>query len=518
MDRPDGLPRARPGKRPRGKPLWPRSPAGFVRAVLAGHSALGLAFAALIYLVCFSGTAAVFIQEIERWESPAPAPLAEVSPDAAQSALTTAAANLIGPLEHVTFTLPQPDYPRFELHVETEGHAEEHAWFLNAAGEVVAPAETPWSAFLGRLHIYLHLPQTWGMFVVGLTGVALLSSLLSGLFAHPRIFRDAFSLRIGGGKRLQEADLHTRIGVWGLPFHVMISLTGALLGLLTVIAGVLALVLFKGDVNKAYDYFLPPHPPEDSTPAPLPDLPTLLAVVERTAPDASVRYIFLEHPQKRGQSVLITAARPHRLSRGDTFQFDGSGTLYRVDELDKASLGERVLAVLAPLHFGWFGGVFVKIVYVVLGLGVTIVTASGVSIWLARRRDKGRPAPGWERIWIACVWSQPVAYAASGLAALLSPPAGSGTAILLAWLGTTLAALATARFWTVAEVSERLRLAGGILLLAVVLAHTLRHAAAIGDPMAWAVSCGLVAAGLGLILSVVAIRTRQPGGVQSLRN
>ena len=49
--------------RPTGKAIWLRIPAEFVRAMLAGHSALGLAFAALIYLVCFSGSIAVFTQE-----------------------------------------------------------------------------------------------------------------------------------------------------------------------------------------------------------------------------------------------------------------------------------------------------------------------------------------------------------------------------------------------------------------------------------------------------------------------
>ncbi len=42
------------------KPLLSRVPADFVRAVLKGHSSLGLAFAALIYLVCLTGSFAVF--------------------------------------------------------------------------------------------------------------------------------------------------------------------------------------------------------------------------------------------------------------------------------------------------------------------------------------------------------------------------------------------------------------------------------------------------------------------------
>ena len=53
--------------RPRKRPLL--APA-FVRAVLAGHSALGLAFAAVIYVVCLSGTLAVFIHDFQRWEQP----------------------------------------------------------------------------------------------------------------------------------------------------------------------------------------------------------------------------------------------------------------------------------------------------------------------------------------------------------------------------------------------------------------------------------------------------------------
>ncbi|WP_334001232.1 PepSY domain-containing protein [Sphingomonas aurantiaca] len=52
------------------KSRWPLSPAT-VRAVLSGHGILGLAFAAVIYLVCLSGTLTVFVHDLERWEQPA---------------------------------------------------------------------------------------------------------------------------------------------------------------------------------------------------------------------------------------------------------------------------------------------------------------------------------------------------------------------------------------------------------------------------------------------------------------
>ena len=98
-----------------------------------------------------------------------------------------------------------------------------------------------------------------GGILVGLIGVALLSSLISGILAHPRIFRDAFHLRLGGSKRLQEADFHNRLGVWALPFHIIISLTGAFLGLTTIIVGVLGMA-------KAFETLRGPQRPWPSPP------------------------------------------------------------------------------------------------------------------------------------------------------------------------------------------------------------------------------------------------------------
>ena len=63
-------------------------PPDFVRAMLAGHSALGLAFAALIYIVCLTGTLTVFLYEFQRWEQPnAPMVAKPLTADVANAAL-----------------------------------------------------------------------------------------------------------------------------------------------------------------------------------------------------------------------------------------------------------------------------------------------------------------------------------------------------------------------------------------------------------------------------------------------
>jgi len=486
---PDKIPPMK--NRAAGKPIWPKIPADFVRAMLAGHSALGLAFAALIYLVCFSGSIAVFTQEFARWEQPAGPVLSAVSPQAADAAVHETLART--PKVHdLLVRLPEPANPRLTVRGEDASGAQ-RTYVADQAGRLVGETRTPWTEFQAELHTVLHLPRAWGRFVVGLTGVALLSSLISGVLSHPRVFKDAFAFRWGGSKRLQEADLHNRISVWGLPFHLTVSLTGAFLGLTTIIVGVLALATFKGDTSKAYALFSGPIVKDDPRPAAkVIDVAAVLTSLKARYPSARPTYLFIEHPGEAGQHASVNIIREGRLSRGETVVVDGGGKILGEVGYESGSLGMRVLSTMTPLHFGWFGGWPVKVAYLLLGLGLTAVTSSGVAIWLARRRDKGRPAPRWERIWIAFVWSQPLAYAFSALVSLLSPT----PAPVAVWGLGTLAACASAAIGTPAGVSVALRRICAGLLALVALAHGASHAGAMTDPVGWIVDSALLATAL----------------------
>ncbi|PIC00871.1 PepSY domain-containing protein [Caulobacter sp. X] len=483
-----------------GKPIWPKIPAEFVRAMLAGHSALGLAFAALIYLVCFSGSIAVFTQEFERWEQPAGPVLRAVSPHAVNAAVQDAVAR--NPKAHdLLVRLPEPANPRLSVQAD-DASGREHTYVADQTGRLVREARTPWAEFQAKLHTVLHLPSTWGRFVVGLTGVALLSSLISGVLSHPRVFKDAFAFRWGGSKRLQEADLHNRISVWGLPFHLAVSLTGAFLGLTTIIVGVLALATFKGDTTKAYALFTGPTVKDDPRPAKVMDVGAALTAVTARHPDARPTYLYVQHPGERGQHVNVNVVTENRLSRGETVVVDGDGKILGEVGYEGNALGFRVLSAMTPLHFGWFGGWPVKVAYLLLGLGLTAVTSSGVAIWLARRRDKGRPTPRWERIWIAFVWSQPVAYAFSALVALLSPQA----APVAVWGLATLACCAAALVGSPAGISVALRRIGASLIALVALVHGAFHGQGMADPVGWGMDAALLATALLLAATTLARR------------
>lgn len=494
--------RPAPAKTPNGgRPIWPKVPAEFVRAMLAGHSALGLAFAALIYLVCFSGSIAVFTYEYGRWEQPSGPVVPEVSPQAADAAFRAVLAK--NPKAHDLFLrLPEPASPRLSVHGD-DPKGGEHTWFADASGKIVAEQKTPWSEFQAELHTVLHLPRAWGGFIVGLTGVALLSSLVSGVLSHPRVFKDAFAFRWGGSKRLQEADLHNRISVWGLPFHLIVSLTGAFLGLTVIIVGVLALATFKGDTSKAYALFRGPQVKDDPRPATkVLDVAATLDALKAKYPEARPTYVLIEHPGEVGQHASVNLVTDGRLSRGETVVVDGAGKILGEVGYESGSVGLRVLSTMTPLHFGWFGGWPVKAAYLLLGLGLTAVTSSGVAIWLARRRDKGRPAPRWERVWVAFVWSQPAAYAFSALVALLAPT----PPVVAVWGLATLAACASAFVGSPAGVSVALRRVSAGLIAFVAVVHIGLHARQMADPVGWIVDAALLLTALLLTATTLAPR------------
>ena len=486
----------------------PLLPPDFVRAMLAGHSALGLAFAALIYVVCLTGTLAVFGQELARWEQP-DGPVIERTPAAEVIAATVRAGYARAKAEDAAHDIyiagPLRTPGRLQVHYDDHEKGIEGEWLADARGELTMRIAVPWSEFVAALHAHLHLPKTWGKYLVGLTGVALFSSLISGLLSHPRILKDAFMLRWGGSRRLQEADIHNRLGVWGLPFHVVVSATGALLGLSSLIIGVLALAAYDGDRGKAIAVLVGPRPTNDATPAAIPDIGAMIRSVQINSPDAEFASAFIQHIGTAGQTVQLGMHTPGQIAFSSTYRFRADGTIDS-GAGQRHGVGRWILGALQPLHYGWFGGVAGKLLYGILGLALAVVTHSGVAIWLLRRREKGRPAPGWEKAWAVVGWSQPLAFGTTALAAML----GAGAPLPGVYLATVGAASVLAALSTDGRMTARvLRLLCALTFLAVAATHAMLWRDKAVDQMAWTVDLAIVIVS-AIILSTLVGRRKSP--------
>ena len=397
--------------------IWPRVPPRFTAGALAGHSAVALAVGALLYLVCLTGAVSVFVDELRLAEQPTPTPAA-----LAPGVLNRAAAEAVaasGP--GAVLYLLAPQTPRQRLTVERFGGGGARQWVADASGDL-RPQRTPFTDFVTELHMTLTLPGPWGSLLVGASGAALLSLIVSGVLSHPRLFRDAFRLRLSGSRRLREAELHNRLSVWGLPFHVAVTLTGAFFGLTNLVAMAAAAIAFGGDTAKVYAPVTSPAVHADARPAPPSDIEALVARAQAQRPGAGLEYVGLEGAGTQGVRIAVQLSAPARLTRGDQIVFDGRGR--RVGAVDFASgdPGVQAYSMAANVHFGFFGGLPVRLAYAVLGLALTYVCATGISIWLARRRARGRPAPRLEWAWSAWTWGAPLALIAAALLSRWAPP------------------------------------------------------------------------------------------------
>jgi len=114
----------------------------------------------------------------------------------------------------------------------------------SATGEVLQARETRGGSFLYRFHFELYgLPRIWARWMVGVATLLMLVAIISGVITQKKIFKDFFTFRPGKGQR-SWLDAHNATAVFALPFHIMITFSGLLLLLFT---------LMPWGVNQIYE-------------------------------------------------------------------------------------------------------------------------------------------------------------------------------------------------------------------------------------------------------------------------
>jgi uncharacterized iron-regulated membrane protein len=378
-----------------------------VKQALGGHAAIGLIAGALLYLVCLSGTVLVLYEEAQRFEQRDAPEMSEISPAAVQRAVEAVLATEadIAPTTHLYVHLPVAELPRTTITTDTQ------AVHVTQDGAIAVPEENLWSEFLYALHYTLNLPATFGITLVGVLGAMILALAITGVLAHPRIFRDAFRLRARHSGGVGLADWHNRLSVWTLPFSLALALTGAIIGLATVTSYAMAGTSYGGDIEAVYAPIFGGEPEADPARSPVPNVAAALSHMAAAYPEVEVTYAVLHDPGTAGQHVQIVGGHARRLIFGEYYSFAPDGRFLGTVGMADGDLGQQAAASVYNLHFGNYGGLIIKLAYILFGLALTVVCATGVYIWLGKRRRRGIEEPRLRALWHAVVWGTPVALA-----------------------------------------------------------------------------------------------------------
>lgn len=409
------------------------------KTLVAVHGWAGISLGVLLYAVVFTGTVAVFATEIGHWSigaSRAEAPMGVALHDAEATPLQDVLDRLV--------PLTAPEHreevgigrtPADNLQVFFHAHRTNAAGQLEDVGtefEVVPttgrilatrhgsaaelfrsdPARAL-SRFLVDVHTELHLPRPWGLILTGVLGLAMMAAAVSGLLMHRHLLKDIFTLRRNGSRVLAFKDAHTVAGTWGLPFAFLLAFTGSFFSFAgSVGIPVMAMVGFGGDQDAMIETLVATPAAEDARPNSGAALDHMVRDAHRRG-GVTPQFATIERFGRADAAVsLVLPPAEGGLARR-TFVYEGaSGTFMREKPTigQIPSLGASLLALVGPLHFGDFMGLFSKAVWFALGVAMCYVTLTGMRMWLERRPHGvwRRVAGWWARSATGCRWRWPV--------------------------------------------------------------------------------------------------------------
>ncbi len=379
-----------------------------VKRALGVHTVVALACAWVLYLICLSGTLAVVVEWIERIEQPHVPEFLTVNPDAPARAIEQLQDTLGYSPKSIYVVLPNDILPR--MHVSADGNE----WWLSANGEFNEKVVDGLAGFIRSLHTHLHLPEQLGLILVSCFGVMMLLLIFSGIWSHPSILKDAFKWR-RDGERLEQVDLHNRLSVWGLPFHVMFGLTGAIFGLVSVLVFIASQLFYSGDqdavVAEVYG-----HDPVIEKANSTFNIALGLKQLSIIAPEATPIYIVAQNAGTDMASYEIAATKPRRFSYSEIYHFSAAGKFLGAQGLTDGPIARQWIYSVYRIHYGHFGGWLTRIIYVFLGIALCIICTSGMKSYFLRTQT----SQSLQIIWGSFVWGAVLGIIAAGVAAWLS--------------------------------------------------------------------------------------------------
>ncbi|MEL6868937.1 MAG: PepSY-associated TM helix domain-containing protein [Pseudomonadota bacterium] len=396
----------------------------FVKRMIDSHSVLGLAFAALIYVVSLTGALALFAEEIQLWESPDSLTSASASTEAIAAAAVNAQTQVTPDYEilNVIVTAPTEFRPLLTVRLNERMNRQSPListdWIADPdSGELTSLIHAPYAEMVELLHTDLLLPRPWGRYLVGLIGVAMFTLILSGIFAHPTIVKDAFKLRLRSNARMAWTDVHNRLSVWGLPFHLILTFTGAFLGIAGIIVAALALLAYKGDQEAAIQVI---QGPQAILERPLLQTPTdYAAMLEHSqADDRQLSLLVANNPEHSGYTTTVAYYEAGILSARTSDIYRNDGEFLQKFGGKGSPAGNRVFGMVQPLHYGTYGGYTIKFFYLILALALTYITSTGMMIWFKRKRQQGQEKQKTEAAWRGMTTGLSLGLAFTGLLAV----------------------------------------------------------------------------------------------------
>jgi uncharacterized iron-regulated membrane protein len=344
------------------------------------HSWIGITAGLLLFVICWSGTVAVFSEEIDWLLNPA-------ERVQARGAMRTwgewhAAAQRAHPEVRVdSILVPRTETSAAEVWGETPDKRLLRIYVDPYTAE--ATGRTSYfnvQRFFRSLHMSLFDPggAGAGYYVVMAFSFALVGSLVTSLVFYKRWWRRFFAWKTHPNRRAFWSDTHKLAGLWSVWFVALMAITG-----------LWYLIEFAG-----LGFRYPEFEPYASTEAGE-SLPTneLITRAQRALPQMRVSQIYLPGGYY-GDVAVVHGETPSILvrDRANTVVIDArSGAIRLVRPASDLGWAARWVDTADPLHFGNFGGLVSKTIWFLFGVLLSGLCLTGAYLHVRRQKRHASP-------------------------------------------------------------------------------------------------------------------------------
>ena len=226
---------------------------------------------------------------------------------------------------------------------------------------------------LANIHRSLYLPGKLGGLVVPSMSIFLATSLVTALIVHKKWWRGFFRPIRTHSARTMVGDFHRLVGVWTIWFALLAALCG-----------------FWYTVEKIGGA-APPQPfyskpgVEITAEQAAAAFPKMLRTTQEAYPELRLKQIIFPNErlgafkfQGQYKAILVRA-------RSNVVWVDAeTGSIELFNDGRNLSIHQRISEMADPLHFGVFGGVWTKTIWLIFGALLTSMSLSGVAIYSLR--------------------------------------------------------------------------------------------------------------------------------------
>jgi len=369
------------------------------------HTISGIIISAALFIIFFCGAFALIKDEITAWEKGDNVNMEvalDIDYDRAMQTLINDSINLTGR----DIRMIPPDVKQ-EMFVGLTGSKVESAsekdliptyFNLNTRNYALSQYYDFYSIgeLIYRLHFFHQIP-TYGILTAGFIAFFFLLAIVSGLIVHwKKIVSNFYVFRPKTKLKTIWTDAHTALGVIGLPFQFMFALTSSFLCLSSLIL-ILLNFAYDGHQKQAIEEIRPMQKTyawEAETNNKIPSLNTFVERTKAKWPDFEAAQVYVKNYGGTNMKFQIDGLlKPNKafLGHGRIVYDVMTNTITEEKNPENPGYIEIVELAIRRLHFGDFGGLYLKVIYFVLAIITCFVIISGVLIWLEARDKKHIP-------------------------------------------------------------------------------------------------------------------------------